>query len=431
MEIHAEHGGVVNLPASASRKAPHLLQHVAIMGAGPAGLAAAETLSAHGLRVTIYERMPSPARKFLMAGRGGLNLTHSETLETFLPRYSDGAAHLARFIHARPPADIVAWANGLGQETFIGTSGRVFPKSMKASPLLRSWLRRLQTQGVEIKLRQTWTGWNERGEPLVSHGTAPPEPIACNATILTLGGASWPRLGSDGSWRAAFEASSIPVAPFMAANCGLLVTWSDHFQSRYSGEPLKRIAVTFEGDTQRGEAVVTRHGLEGGAVYALSAKIANRTQGGAHAVIHIDLKPDEPLDLVARHLQRRRGKESTSNWLRKCLKLSPAAIALLREAHRDLPGEPESLARLVKSLPLTVTGVTGLDRAISTAGGVRFDALDENLMLTSRPGTFVAGEMLDWDAPTGGYLLQATLATGTAAAGGVIAWLAGQSTGPR
>jgi uncharacterized flavoprotein (TIGR03862 family) len=402
------------------------LKHVAIIGAGPAGLAAAERLAAHGFTVTIFERMPSPARKFLMAGRGGLNLTHSEALETFLLRYGASAAHLTRFIEAHPPADVVAWAEGLEQATFAGSSGRIFPKAMKASPLLRAWLRRLDALGVEIKLRQTWQGWDDKGAPLISDNGAPPHAITCDALILALGGASWPRLGSDGAWRETLLDAGIPVTRFVASNCGVLIDWSEHFKSRFAGEPLKRIAVSFEGDAQRGEAVVTRCGLEGGAVYALSSKIAARTHGGAHAILHIDLKPDEPADLVARHLTRPRGKDSTSNWLRKCLKLAPAAIGLLREARRDLPSDPAELARLVKSLPLTVVGVAGLDRAISTAGGVSFDALDENLMLKSRPGTFIAGEMLDWDAPTGGYLLQATFATGIGAANGVIGWLDAQ-----
>jgi uncharacterized flavoprotein (TIGR03862 family) len=407
------------------------LKHVAIIGAGPAGLAAAETLSTHGLRVTIFERMPSPARKFLMAGRGGLNLTHSEALENLLPRYGDSATHLTRLIEAHSPVDVVAWAEGLGQETFAGSSGRIFPKAMKASPLLRAWLRRLDAHGVEIKLRHTWTGWSDTGAPLISENGASPVPMACDATLLGLGGASWPRLGSDGAWRETLLNSGIAVTPLTPSNCGLLIDWSDHFKSRYTGEPLKRLAVTFEGDTQRGEAVITRQGLEGGAVYALSSTIAARTHGGGWANIVLDLKPDEPHDVIANRLRRPRGKDSVANWLRKCLKLSPATVGLLREASRDLPADPDDLARLIKALPLTVKGTSSLDRAISTAGGVAFASLDENLMLRARPGTFVAGEMLDWDAPTGGYLLQAALSTGIAAANGVIAWLDANPLSPR
>jgi len=399
------------------------LKHAAIIGAGPAGLAAAETLSTHGLRVTIFERMPSPARKFLMAGRGGLNLTHSESFDSFLPRYGENAGTLTRLIQAHPPVDVVSWAEGLGQETFAGSSGRIFPKAMKASPLLRAWLRRLDAHGVEIKLRQTWTGWSDDGAPLISDNGALPAPIACDATLLALGGASWPRLGSDGAWQETFEKSGIAVTPLVASNSGLLIAWSDHFKSRYAGEPLKRLAVTFKGDTQRGEAVITRQGLEGGAVYALSSTISARTHGGGWANIVLDLKPDEPHDVIANRLRRPRGKDSVANWLRKCLKLSPAAIGLLREASRDLPADPDDLARLIKAMSLMVQGTSGLDRSISTAGGVAFASLDENLMLRARPGTFVAGEMLDWDAPTGGYLLQATLSTGVAAANGLLAWL--------
>jgi uncharacterized flavoprotein (TIGR03862 family) len=399
------------------------MKKVAIMGAGPAGLAAAETLARQGVRVTVFERMASPARKFLMAGRGGLNLTHSEDDDLFFSRYGGRRDDLAPALAAWSPADVVAWAEGLGQETFVGSSGRIFPKAMKASPLLRAWLGRIYDLGVEIKLRQTWTGWNSAGQPLVSDNGLPPRPVECDAVILALGGASWPRLGSDGTWRATLQDSGIPVAPLVASNCGLLFEWSEHFKSRFSGEPLKRISATFEGETQRGEAVVTRRGLEGGAIYAISSKIAARAAEGRPTTIDLDLKPDETLAIVTARLRRPRGKDSVSNWLRKCLKLPPVAIGLLREVRRDLPGDPDELAKLVKQLRLTVVDVAGLDRAISTAGGVAFEALDSNLMLKHRPGTFIAGEMLDWDAPTGGYLLQATLATGIFAANGVIGWL--------
>lgn len=404
--------------------APH---QIAVVGAGPAGLMAAETLATHGQRVTVFDRMASPARKFLLAGRGGLNLTHSEPLETFLTRYGVRAPALAPMIAAHTPADVIAWAEALGQHTFVGTSGRVFPRAMKATPLLRAWLRRLKSQGVTFRMQHTWTGWSELGRPTFLAPGASESAFDCDALVLALGGASWPRLGADGSWRTAFEANRIPLNPLTPSNCGLCIAWSEHILQRFVGDPLKRIAIRHEGDEHRGEVVLTRYGLEGGAVYPLSSKLAARTATGARVIVHIDLKPDEPLDFVARHLQRPKGKESTSNWLRKCLKLAPVAIALLRESRRILPADPLALARLVKALPLTITGVAGLERAISTAGGVPLEVLNEHLMLQVRPGTFLAGEMLDWDAPTGGYLLQASLATGVAAARGVLQFLEGAS----
>lgn len=396
---------------------------VAVVGAGPAGLAAAETLAAAGVAVTVFERMPSVGRKLLMAGRGGLNLTHSEPLADFLTRYGDSAAAVSRLVTAYPPEALIRWAEDLGQETFVGTSGRVFPRAMKASPLLRAWLTRLGAQGVEIRTRSTWQGWSADGLPLISDHGAPAEPFACAALVLALGGASWPRLGSNGDWADVLRDAGIDVTSLRPSNAGLRIAWSDIFRTRFAGEPIKRVAVTFEGDTQRGEAVVTRQGLEGGAVYALSSAIAARTHGGGWVTIHLDLKPDEPVEIIANRLRRPRGKDSASNWLRKALKLTPVAIGLLREAQRTLPSDPDDLARLVKALPLTVTGTAGLDRAISTVGGVAFAALDDNLMTTARPGTFVAGEMLDWDAPTGGYLLQASIASGVAAGRGVLARL--------
>lgn len=398
-------------------------QHVAVIGAGPAGLAAAETLATHGVRVTVFERMPSPARKFLMAGRGGLNLTHAEPLPQFLSRYSPTADRVAPWIEAHPPAAVVAWAEGLGQETFVGSSGRVFPKSMKASPLLRTWLQRLAGLGVDIKTRHAWQGWDSAGAPLVSTDGGPPAAVACDALVLALGGASWPRLGSDGKWTAILEEAGVPVTPLTASNAGLTIGWSRPFRDRFAGEPLKRIAVTCAGKTARGEAVVTLRGLEGGAVYALSSRIAAATRGGLPVTLHLDLKPDEPLAVLVARLRRPRGKDSVSTWLRKSLKLAPVAVGLLREASRNLPPAPDDLARLVKHLPLAATGTAGLERAISTAGGVAFAGVGSDLMLKARPGTFIAGEMLDWDAPTGGYLLQACLASGVAAARGALAYL--------
>lgn len=409
------------MEANAEQKVPR----IAVVGAGPAGLAAAETLAAAGVKVTIFERMPSAGRKFLMAGRGGLNLTHSEPLTSFLARYGESAPHLSPSITDYPPKALIRWAEGLGQETFVGTSGRVFPKSMKASPLLRAWLRRLEKLGVEIRTRRTWEGWSESGEPLFRTSEAVVEPFSCDAVVLALGGASWPRLGSDGGWVTQLSQAGIEITPLQPSNAGLTIAWSDVFRERFAGTPLKRIALTFEGKTQRGEAIVTSKGLEGGAVYALTSDISAATASGEPVVIHLDLRPDEQLDHIAGRLKRARGKNTVTNWLRKTLKLSLAAIGLLREAARALPGDPDELAHLIKHVPLTVTGTAGLQRAISTAGGVAFSAVDENLMLTARPGTFVAGEMLDWDAPTGGYLLQASIATGITAARGVLRFLKG------
>ncbi|HEY8616865.1 TIGR03862 family flavoprotein [Phenylobacterium sp.] len=389
---------------------------VAVVGGGPAGLMAAEVLAGAGLAVTVFDRMPSLARKFLMAGRGGLNLTHSEDLESFLGRY-DGAAvdRLRPIIAAFPPAALVAWAEGLGQPTFVGSSGRVFPKSLKASPLLRAWLQRLASLGVEVRLRHEWRGWDTDGALRLETpegGTA----VRADAVVLALGGASWPRLGSDGAWAAWIE----DVAPFRPANVGADIAWSAVFRDRFEGQPLKNVALRVGGHASRGDAVVTRYGLEGGAVYAISAALRD----AAPATLQIDLRPDQTIQRLTDRLARPRKGESLANHLRKALSLSPVEVNLLREAAgKDLPAEPGPLARLIKACPLPVTGVEGLARAISSAGGLRLEAVDERLMLKARPGVFAAGEMLDWEAPTGGYLLQASFATGVAAAEGVKAFL--------
>ena len=389
---------------------------IAIIGAGPAGLMAAETLSGAGHAVTVYDRMPTPARRFLMAGVGGLNLTHSEDADRFTTRYREAAPHLHPALSAFGLQAMRDWADGLGAETFIGSSGRIFPKAMKASPLLRAWLARLEGQGVRLALRHDWRGWD--GDALIfdtPDGECRVEPTA---TILAMGGASWPKLGSDGSWTA-----HLPnVAPLRPSNCGIRIAWSARLIDRFAGTPLKTIALDFGGETVRGEAILTRDGLEGGAVYALSPLIRERLGAGEPATLTLDLKPGLTAATLAARLSKTRKGDSLSNILRKSAKLDPVAIALLREAetHRD----PAMLAARIKAVPLTVTGVAGLDRAISTAGGVRFDDLDDRLMLTARPGTFVAGEMLDWEAPTGGYLLQASFATGVWAARGALDWLA-------
>ncbi|PZQ63691.1 MAG: aminoacetone oxidase family FAD-binding enzyme [Phenylobacterium zucineum] len=395
---------------------------IAIVGGGPAGLFAAERLAAAGHAVTVYERMPSVARKFLMAGRGGLNLTHSEPFETFAARYGDAAGWLRPWLEAFPPAALVAWAEGLGQPMFTGSSGRVFPKALKASPLLRAWLARLDGLGVTIRTRHDWLGWSEDGA--LRFATPDGEvDVRPDATILALGGASWPRLGSDGGWVGRLTEAGAGVAPLRPANMGFDVAWSPVMQG-FAGQPLKGIALTFAGRTARGEAMVTRYGLEGGVMYAMSAPLRDAVLADGAATVGIDLRPDMSADDLAARLSRPRGAQSLANHLRKTLHLSPLETNLLRESHgKDLPSHPAALAAAIKAAPIRLTGVQGLARAISTAGGVTPGSVDGCLMLRGRPGVFVAGEMLDWEAPTGGYLLQAAFATALAAAQGVETWL--------
>ncbi len=378
---------------------------------------AAERLAQSGLSVVVHEHMPSVGRKFLMAGRGGLNLTHSEPLARFLDRYGDAANRAAGWLEAFSPSDLVAWAEGLGQPTFVGSSGRVFTKAMKASPLLRAWLARLNELGVEVRLRSRWTGWD--GEALRFEAPDGERLETPGAVVLALGGASWPRLGSDAAWTQWLDA---PVRPFRPANAGFDVAWSDVLREGFAGRPLKGIALTHQDRTVRGEAMIAAYGIEGGAIYALSAGLRDAVERDGQATLVIDLKPDLAADDLALRLARPRGKASLSNHLRKTVGLDAVGAALLREAG-PLPTAPDELAARIKATTLTLSGVQGLERAISAAGGVRFDALDKHLMLTARPGVFVAGEMLDWEAPTGGYLLQASFASGVVAAQGVKAWL--------
>lgn len=360
---------------------------VDIVGAGPAGLMAAEILAQGGAAVRVIDHMPSPARKFLMAGRGGLNLTHSEPLDRFLDRYNEARGFLEPAIRAFPPEALVAWCNGLGIETFVGSSGRVFPKTMKASPLLRAWLRRLDGLGVKLALKTEWTGDNQ-----------------ADAMILAMGGASWPRLGSDAGWAPLLRRRGIEVKEFIPANCGVTVGWSDFLKERYAGEPLKRIAMTSGGRTVRGEAVVTRRGLEGGAVYALGPQLRETAE------LTLDLRPDLTVAQLETRLERPKGKASQSNFLRKAAGLSPVAIALLREA-----GAPVTAVG-IKSVRLATTGTDSLARAISSAGGIALTEVDGSFELKAWPGVYAVGEVLDWEAPTGGYLLQACFSTAVAAA---------------
>ena len=366
-----------------------------VIGAGPAGLMAAEELARAGLRVEVIDRMPSVGRKFLMAGKSGLNLTKAEDPARFLAAYGAAPPALRAALEAFGPEAVQDWARGLGQELFTGTTGRVFPVAMKASPLLRAWLRRLEGLGVRLTTRARWTGWDEDGA-LRFDGTGPRAP---RVTVLALGGGSWARLGSDGLWAAALPEAAVPFAP---SNAGLVVDWSGHM-ARHLGQPVKGVALRAGGQTSRGEWVLSARGIEGGGVYGLSPALR------AGAPLRLDLLPDLSAGEVAARLARPRGKASLSNHLRKVLKLDPVKIALLNEWGRPLP---DDLAPLIKDLPVPHGGFRPLDEAISTAGGLRLEALDEGLMLPGRPGVFCAGEMLDWDAPTGGYLISACLATG-------------------
>jgi uncharacterized flavoprotein (TIGR03862 family) len=395
---------------------------IAVIGAGPAGLMAAEVMAYAGVHVTVFDRMPAAGRKFLLAGRGGLNLTYSEPLETFLGRYGAATPKLRDAIEAFPPERLRAWCEDLGQETFVGSSGRVFPRRLKASPLLRAWLKRLDAAGVVFKPRHRWIGWDEDGALRFETPTGAVT-ARHDATVLALGGASWPRLGSDGGWTAIMAQAGIRVVPLRPANCAVRVAWSEVFKARFEGTPLKRIALSFAGRSVRGEAMVTQSGLEGGGIYALSGPIRDAIDNGQDSILHIDLRPDLTAEALTARLSVSRGKMSMSTFLRKAAGLAPVAIGLLQEdqaLRAALP--PAALAHHIKSVPVRLTGIADIARAISTAGGIAFDEIDAHFMLRQRPGTFIAGEMLDWEAPTGGYLLQACFATGFAAGQGALVW---------
>jgi uncharacterized flavoprotein (TIGR03862 family) len=405
-----------------------LQNQVAVIGAGPAGLMAAETLVQGGASVTVYDAMPSAGRKFLMAGRGGLNLTHSEPLDAFLTRYREATPKLAAAINGFPPETLRAWCEALGQETFVGSSGRIFPKAMKASPVLRAWLRRLDAMGVQFSLRHRWAGWDDDGR-LLFETPEGRRAVDATTTVLALGGASWPRLGSDGGWVDVLRNRGVDVSPLRPANCGFTVAWSDVFRDRFEGAPLKGIALSFGGRSVRGEAVMTRDGIEGGAIYALSAELREAVLADGHATLHISLRPDVQNAHLVQRLSVPRGKQTFSNWLRKAAQLSPVALGLLQEtaiaSSVSLTSlAPEALAARINDVTIQLTGVASISRVISTAGGVAFDELDADYMLRRLPGTFAAGEMLDWEAPTGGYLLQACFATGVAAGKGALRRLA-------
>jgi uncharacterized flavoprotein (TIGR03862 family) len=404
------------------------MRTASIVGGGPAGLIAAEVLARAGVAVTVHERMPSPGRKFLLAGHGGLNITHSEDRERLLTRYGSSAERLTPMLDVFGPHDLREWCAELGEPTFVGSSGRVFPQAFRATPLFRAWLARLADLGVRIERRQRWTGWADDGLGLRFEGADGAfGEVASDVTVFALGGASWPRLGSDGGWAEPFSARGVAVSPLRPANVGVRVAWSAVFAERFAGVPLKNVALRVHGDggpPVRGDAMVTTEGLEGGPVYAIGATIRHALDAAGRCTLDLDLRPDLTESQVVRRLQRRRSKDSTSTWLHRSLGLDPVAIGLLREAQgRDLPGDAASAAALVKAVPLEVTGTMPIDRAISTAGGIAWSEVDDSLMIRRLPGTFVAGEMLDWEAPTGGYLLQASFSTGVVAARGALARL--------
>ncbi|MFN0040942.1 MAG: TIGR03862 family flavoprotein [Burkholderiales bacterium] len=401
---------------------------VAVIGAGPAGLMAAEALAGSGLRVDVYDAMPSPGRKFLMAGKGGLNLSHSEAQDAFLGRYGSRREHIAPLLQAFDTPALRHWVHGLGIETFIGSSGRVFPKEMKAAPLLRAWLHRLRASGVKFHMRHRWLGWNTAG---ALHFSTPKGPavVDADAAVLATGGGSWARLGSDAAWVPLLQGRGVRVAPLKPANCGFDVGWSEHLRSRFAGQPLKSIAIsTVDGTAttlrHEGEFVITETGIEGGVVYALSSVLRDAIEKTGRASLHMDLLPGLPLPRVIQEVSHPRGSKSLSSHLQSRVGIKGVKAALLRElAPADAFGDPVRLSTFIKALPVTLRASRPVDEAISTAGGVVFEELDENLMLRAIPGLFCAGEMLDWEAPTGGYLLAACLACGRAAGQGALAWL--------
>lgn len=397
-------------------------KQIAIIGGGPAGLMAAEVLSSSGHRVTVYDSMPTVARKFLLAGKSGLNITHSEEFDHFADRFGAASPRLHAALSSFKPDDVRAWAEGLGTETFVGSSGRVFPKAMKASPLLRAWLARLEAQSVSIRTRHRWSGFTDGG--LAFETPEGRKVVEHDAVLLALGGANYPRLGSDAAWVEWLRGKAIDIAGFQPANCGFDVAWSASFRERFAGAPLKAVTATSDAGTIPGECVISQVGIEGSLVYAHAAALRDRLTRDGKAAIVIDLAPGRTPERLSRDLSRQDPKASFSNRLRKGAGIEGAKTSLLRElADPAILSEPESLARLIKALPVPLLRPRPIAEAISSAGGIRWSELDDGYMLKKLPGIFVAGEMIDWEAPTGGYLLTACFATGRTAAKGMDAWL--------
>lgn len=410
------------------------MKTIAIIGGGPAGLMAAEAARAGGAQVDLYDAMPSVGRKFLLAGKGGLNLTHSEPLERMLTRYGARKPEIAPLLKAFPPDTLRAWVAGFGIDTFVGSSGRVFPKDMKSAPLLRAWLRRLRKSGVSFHVRHRWQGWSDDG--MLRFETPTGERlIRADGVVLALGGASWPQLGSDAAWVRWLMGRGVKIAPLRPANCGFDVVWSDHMKAKFAGHPVKSVAVKFTRPTggeswQQGEFVVTDTGIEGGVVYACSAALRDEIQRHGKANVCLDLAPDRDLTRLTNELSRPRGKRTMATHLERRVGISGVKAGLLREVvPKEDFADPVKLAAAIKSLPLTLAAPRPIAEAISTAGGVMFESLDARLMLLRLPGVFCAGEMLDWEAPTGGYLLTACFASGLVAGRGAVEWVKKRASG--
>ncbi|MCZ4094290.1 NAD(P)/FAD-dependent oxidoreductase [Sinorhizobium psoraleae] len=397
-------------------------REIAIIGGGPAGLMAADVLSRLDHSVTVYDSMPTVGRKFLLAGKSGLNITHAEDYVHFATRFGSASDRLRPALDAFTPNDVRTWAAELGTETFVGSSGRVFPKVMKASPLLRAWLRRLEARGVRVLTRHRWSGFDDGGYVFET-----PEGrtiVHCDAALLALGGASWPRLGSDAGWLPLLRDRGVEINDFRPANCGFDIAWSETFRERFAGEPLKSVTAASDAGVFPGEFVVTRHGIEGSLVYAHASSLRDELERNGEAALVLDLVPGRTVERLAHDLARQHGKASFSNRLRKAAGLAGVKAALVREMAPAAPhADPRHLAGLIKALPIPVLRPRPIAEAISSAGGVRLDAINDDYMLKALPGVFVAGEMLDWEAPTGGYLLTACFATGRAAARWIEAWL--------
>lgn len=395
---------------------------IAIIGGGPAGLMAAEALSQADVKIDVYEAMPSLGRKFLMAGKSGLNLTHSEDYSLFVRRYGNKQTEIIKHLADFKPKDLIAFTNELNIKTYVGSSGRIFPIEMKASPMLRAFIHRLKIRGVTFHLRHRWSGWED--QQWVFETPAGMVKIKPNATILALGGASWPKLGSKGDWAPLLTQAGIIVTPFSPANCGFYVKWSTHFSEKFHGQPVKSVILSFNDFKQQGEFVITKNGVEGSLIYSASAKLRDELASTGQASLTLDLAPDTSREKLIQALGRPRGSASLSNHIRKSTGIQGVKLGLLYEfVKKETFENPHKLADAIKALPIPLVSPTSLATAISSAGGISFEELDDNLMLRKMPGVFCAGEMLDWEAPTGGYLLSACFAMGRAAGIGALHWL--------